>query len=98
MSAGLIGDLGYYRAIKPLPVLSHVKRRGKELANCQAGTAVPLPFLVLPSIFQCFPLHSPFFTRCQIVSSVVISLAVDGPVSLLKIGHDCSLSNGFLTG
>lgn len=84
MSAGLTGDLGCYRAVKALPVLSHVKRRRKELADCQAGTTVPLPFPALPGIFQCFPLHSPFFTRCQIVSSGVISLAVEFKDSIIK--------------
>lgn len=84
VSAGLTGDLGCYRAVKALPVLNHVKRRRKELADCQAGTTVPLPFPALPGIFQCFPLHSPFFTRCQIVSSGVISLAVEFKDSIIK--------------
>lgn len=70
-------DLSYYRAVKPLPVLRHVKRRRKELADCQAGMCGAFSLPCSPCIFQSFLLHSPFSTRCQTVSSGVISLAVD---------------------
>lgn len=77
MSAGLTRDLSYYRAVKPPPVLRHVKRRRKELPDCQAGMCGAFSLPYSPCIFQSFRLHSPFSTRCQIVSPGVISLAVD---------------------
>ena len=78
MNGGLASDLGYCRAVKHLPVLNQVNRRRKEKAEIAWWVCVvPLPFLVLPSNLQYFPLHSSFSNRCQIVSSGGISLAVD---------------------
>lgn len=72
MSGGLARELGYYRAVKCLPVLKQVNRRRKEKAEIAWWVhVVPLPFLVLPSNFQYFPLNSTFSIRCQIVSSGV---------------------------
>lgn len=77
ISGVLARDPGYYRAVKHLPALKQTSRRKEKLEIAWWVCVVPLPSLVLPSNFQYFPLHSPFSTWCQIVSSGGISLAID---------------------